>query len=71
MLLVEDGTFGHVQERSILLQQTLETTASRATIEPDEYLIACLGVLRKEEPEVKLAGVLLGRNGHQTSVTLA
>lgn len=71
MFLAKDSTLGYVQEGSILLQQALETAASRSTVEPDEDLIACLGVLGREEPEVQLAGVFLRRNRHQTSVTLA
>jgi hypothetical protein len=64
-------TPGYVQERSVFLEQTLKTAASGTTIEPDQNLIAGMGVLRREEPEVKLAGVLLGRNWHETCITLA
>jgi hypothetical protein len=61
----------YVQEGSVFLEQTLKTAASGTTIEPDQNLIAGMGVLRREEPEVKLAGVLLGRNWHETCITLA
>ncbi len=58
-------------EGTIFLKQAFERTASRTTVQPDQYLIISGWIVGWKEPEVELADIIFIGDGEKACVRLA